>query len=808
MTAVQADQVAARLLDELPRALASGQVVAYFQPEIDLATGRVIAAEALTRWEHPEFGILSPALFMPLAERLGLMGALTRLMLRLALSQQRAWAESGWSFPIAVNAGPECVTDPEFPAVIAELLRDEQVPGHMLVLEVSERTATGTVSSSFFAQLAELGVRVALDDFGTGFASLESLGGWPIQDLKLDISLVRPIVTTPSFHKIVATTIDLAHQLGVRVVAEGVESEAVHSALRSLGCDIGQGFLFGRPMPAEQFLGWLHDHGPAPRRRRPGRRPAPAGQAGTAGAVVPGGAAAGPVTRAVQTVRGAVRHAADLVGPGQLIAAVVIMGVYGLWQIFRWGGIEHQALIGDLAQLVPNGAVVVCAFLVTRRKQLSRPIRRAWGMLTIALTLYMLGDVLQLFYEVILHERAYPTWADAAYLSYCPLAFIGMLLFPGRRRSRPEWTRLLLDIGIVFAGGATFIWYIALGPAVASGHGFRLIDIVNYAYPVGDLLLLFGVVSLLARGAPRPAVIPLRLFVAGQLALISADLTYDYITAHSSYLGGDPVDTLWMLALTLLFLAASCQLRADPHEEVAAPPRETAAHISVVPYLAVACSYLLLMVIGLRSVSFDALGGLMVGALALTVLVSARQFTALRDNNELAQRYQELASIDAMTGLHNRRHFMELAEGMFVHARRNGLPLTALMMDVDRFKQINDMCGHAVGDLVLTDLARSCRERVRPGDVAGRYGGDEFVVLLPGAAEQAAERVAGQLTGSPSAVITGGGAPVSYTTSVGIAEIADCEDLPSLLSRADEAMYDAKRAGGGGHRSYRAPAPA
>src|SRR5260370_18555247 len=120
----------------------------------------------------------------------------------------------------------------------------------MLGLEVSEQTRTAVVSSSFFAQLAEFGVRVALDDFGTGFASLESLGGWPVDKLKLDISLVRPIPSNSSFRTIVRTTIDLAHQLGVKVVAQGVESEAVRSELRSLRCDFAQGLLLGRPMPA------------------------------------------------------------------------------------------------------------------------------------------------------------------------------------------------------------------------------------------------------------------------------------------------------------------------------------------------------------------------------------------------------------------------------------------------------------------------------------------------------------------------------------------------------------------------------
>jgi EAL domain-containing protein (putative c-di-GMP-specific phosphodiesterase class I) len=152
--AVEAEDLAARLKAEFPHALSSGQVVAYYQPEVELSSGRVVAAESLARWEHPEFGTLPPALFTPVAEQLGLMGEFTRLMLRLSLVQHRVWAAAGWVVPIPVYVGPDSVTDPGFPAVIAEFLRAEQVPGPMLALEVSEQTGTAAVSSSFFAQLA------------------------------------------------------------------------------------------------------------------------------------------------------------------------------------------------------------------------------------------------------------------------------------------------------------------------------------------------------------------------------------------------------------------------------------------------------------------------------------------------------------------------------------------------------------------------------------------------------------------------------------------------------------------------------
>ena len=756
--AVEAEDLTARLKAEFPHALSNGQLVAYYQPEVELSSGRVVAAESLVRWEHPEFGTLPPALFTPVAAQLGLMGELTRLMLRLSLVQHRVWAAAGWVVPISVNVDPDSVTDPGFPAVIAEFLRAEQVPGRMLALEVSEQTATAAVSISFFAQLAELGVRVALDDFGTGFASLESLGGWPVNELKLDMSLVRPIASNASFRTIVRTTVDLAHQLGVKVVAEGIESEAVRSELQALGCDFGQGFLLGRPMAPAAFADWL-------RQRDHSGRPIPAQAGASATEPVPGDR--GSAGRAARWLRRVI----DPVGGPTLAAAVAVMAAYGLWQVFGWGH-QHQALIGDLAFFLPNAAGGYCAWRVSRRTDLGRATVRAWRLLSVAIWLYLLGDAIQLFYEVVLHQRPDPTWADAAYIAFYPVACAGLFAFPSRRRTRPERLRSMLDVGTVFVAGATLLWYVALGPAVASKPSFD-----------------------------RAGVTPLRIFATGMLVFIAADVTYDYVTIHAPYHGGDPVDTLWMLALTILWVAAACQLRVGRTPGWVAL-RPAAARPSALPYLAVAGSYLLLTVVGLRHLAFDSVGGVLLGAVLLTCLVSARQFAALRDYGRLAVRYQQLASIDGMTGLYNRHHFMEVAEGAFAHAQRLDQPLFALMIDVDHFKQINDVHGHAVGDRVLADLAQTCREHVRPEDLAGRYGGDEYIIMVPGISSLRAIQIAARLTGPPARVTGSDGNPVTFTVSVGIADGGSCRDLPALLAHADRAMYEAKRAGGGCWRLY------
>ena len=793
--AFEADDVAARLRAELPRALRERQVVGYFQPEVELSTGQLVAAELLARWEHPELGTLPPSSFLPLAEELGLMTELSLEMLRQALVQHRDWAAAGWLVPVSVNIGPGCVTDPGFPAEVSRLLAREQVPGRMIALEVSEETGTTAASARFFAQLAESGIQISLDDFGTGFASLESLGGWPINELKLDSSIVRPIISSRSFRAIVRTTIDLAHQLGVKVVGEGVESAAISSELRALGCDIGQGFYLGRPMPAAAFTEWMRDPArlvlpvestdypqPTPRARHRSR----------------GGLVSVFVNRAGAEIRRAVQQ----VGGATLAVTAVVLVLYGLWQMFRWGGRAHQQFIGDLAFIPLNGAAVVLAWKVSRRADLGFRTCRAWRLLSLALALYLLGDLLQFWIENVMHRVAYPTWSDAAYLGFYVAAFCGLLSFPSRRSSGSERLRRLLDLGTVFTGGAVLIWYLALGPAVGDGLRFDLFDLVTYAYPVGDLLLLFGILTLLWRGVPRSSVMALQIFAVGLLLFIAADLTYAYITVHSTYIGGDPVDTLWMLGVAAVFLAAAAQLRTKPTGATVEPPESVPGRPSFLPYVAVLSSYVLLAFVGLRSVGFNPLGGILLGALALTLLVSVRQYIALRDYGQLAARYQQLASIDGTTGVFNRRHFMETAEASFAHAQRLGQSVVALMIDIDNFKQINDLHGHIAGDKVLADLARACREHVRPEDIVGRYGGDEFIILVPGITSLRAVNLANQLTRRIVDFPGNDGKPLVYQASIGIAECPPYEDLTTLLIHADRAMYTAKQSGGGTWRVF------
>jgi len=508
------------------------------------------------------------------------------------------------------------------------------------------------------------------------------------------------------------------------------------------------------------------------------------------------GKGGGPVRGTARSAIEAARLLVRAVGGTTLAAAVATLAAYGLWQLFRWGGREHQVLIGNLAFLPVDWYVALLAWRVSRRTDLGPRTCRAWQLIFLAVLCFVIGDLLRFVCEVVLRTGSEPSWVQAIYAGCYIFTACGLITFPARRRSGPERVRLLLDTGTVFLGGAALIWYVALGPALARGAHSAPPGLIAFGDTAGDMLVLFGVLSVLARGTTRSSGTALRMFAAGMMAFIANDLIYGYIIAHSAYRAGDRVDTLLMVAVIAIWLSLACQLRAEPGDGVATPQEAASGRPPVLPFLAVAGSYLLLVVVGRHAIRADALGVVFLGAIGLTLLVSVRQYVALRDYGRLAVRYQELAAIDGMTGLYNRRHFMETAQAAFEEAQQAGQPFVALMIDVDNFKQVNDRHGHVVGDQVLTALAQACREHVRPGDIVGRYGGDEFTIVIPGATSLRAIQLATDLACQAARVLGRDGKPLAYSLSIGIAQFPPGADLPTLLTQADVAMYAAKRAGG------------
>ncbi len=246
---------AARVEAELRVALTQGQLRVHYQPKFHLAEGRLMGVEALVRWQHPTRGLLPPGAFIDVAERSGLMGQLGRQVLAMAVVQCRRWLDAGLGLNVAVNVSPLQFTDPQFCPEVLGAIEQAGIPPGLISIEITESMAMADfeATAARLARLREAGVMVALDDFGIGFSNLSQLSRLPLDILKVDRSLVQGLCVDGKADAIVRAIIGMAHALSCRVIAEGIETDAQREHLHQLGCDCGQGFLLGRPMPAEEI---------------------------------------------------------------------------------------------------------------------------------------------------------------------------------------------------------------------------------------------------------------------------------------------------------------------------------------------------------------------------------------------------------------------------------------------------------------------------------------------------------------------------------------------------------------------------
>jgi diguanylate cyclase (GGDEF)-like protein len=267
------------ILAELRRGIDRGELLLHFQPQIELATGKLRGVEALVRWRHPERGLLAPREFIELAEHTGLIRPLTLWVVEAALKQADGWRAAGLDLPVAVNLSVRSITH-ELPADLSGILSRREREAS-LELEITETVVMEDADEALavLRELTRLGIRLSVDDYGTGFSSLAYLKRLPVSALKIDRSFVTEMDHDESDHAIVRSTIDLARHLGIEVVAEGVETEQALEELRQLGCHLAQGFLISPPLPAEALEAWLANGGFQPAwaelqaaRPRPARR--------------------------------------------------------------------------------------------------------------------------------------------------------------------------------------------------------------------------------------------------------------------------------------------------------------------------------------------------------------------------------------------------------------------------------------------------------------------------------------------------------------------------------------------------------
>ncbi|TFD45760.1 bifunctional diguanylate cyclase/phosphodiesterase [Cryobacterium sp. TMT1-2-1] len=248
-----------RTLEDLRTALSTDELILHYQPKVDLATGAVHGAEALVRWNHPARGLLYPDAFLGLVEEAGLMPELTCLVLGQALDQAARWQEQGTPLTVSVNLSASSLKNAELPERIIAMVEARALPPQALMLEITEEflMADRDKARTILTRLRGGGIRIAIDDFGTGYSSLAYLRELPIDELKLDRSFVMPMSGDPRAAALVAGAINLAHSLGLRMVAEGVEDAAAYDELVGYGCDHAQGFHLSRPVPAAELDLWL-----------------------------------------------------------------------------------------------------------------------------------------------------------------------------------------------------------------------------------------------------------------------------------------------------------------------------------------------------------------------------------------------------------------------------------------------------------------------------------------------------------------------------------------------------------------------
>jgi diguanylate cyclase (GGDEF)-like protein len=470
------------------------------------------------------------------------------------------------------------------------------------------------------------------------------------------------------------------------------------------------------------------------------------------------------------------------------------LAAFVAWQL--WGGIEHRDVVSDLASLPLWMAAVVTSALAARAATSRSRTRRAWTLITVASGLYLAGDALWAYYEVVRHQNPFPSLADPCYLAFYPVLLAGLLSFPVRR-SRADLLRLGLDMVTVVVAGAMAVWYFALGPTLTSVQHLSSSSVLSVAYPVGDLALVLGSATTLLRGMRPTSAASARGLMVGLGAFVVADVGFAHLNLINAYHPGSWPDTFWMLAAVCWVAAAEHHRRTAASPHPAGSSRGPVWRISPLPYAAVAASYLLLLVVASDQAG-SPLKTLLVGALVVTAAVVVRQFITMRENVRLVEQFHELATTDSLTGLASRRHILDIAERSLIEGRRRGEELSIIMVDVDHFKVINDQHGHDAGDEALKLVATRCAPLLRAGDVMGRFGGDEFVVLLPRTSLDGALALAERLRSEVSRV-TGplGSYAGVLSLSLGVASSGVHADLLTLLRAADAGLYAAKKDGRG-----------
>jgi two-component system cell cycle response regulator len=430
-----------------------------------------------------------------------------------------------------------------------------------------------------------------------------------------------------------------------------------------------------------------------------------------------------------------------------------------------------------------NALAALMAWQVSRRVRGSRRVALAWRLTSLGLFGQFAGGVATGIYSLLGHSP-YPSLADPLFLSFYPLMLAALLVLPHGRRSRSHNVRVALDLATTALGAATVVWYVLIAPTARAGGQSTLQLTFSLAYPVGDMILIVGVASLLLRGVANSTRRSLWLVTAALCLFVIGDSVYAYVTLHGVFADGDALNVTYAMAFVLFILAARCQGPADE----AIPQLIKSRRVSWMPYTAVAAGFAVLLVSELSGTP----GTLVIAlaATALAVLVSARQLVGQRELVATQTELETLATSDALTGLGNRRRLLDDLQRQVqtVTAARPGL---LMLLDLNGFKEYNDTFGHPAGDALLMRLGHALADAVAAfGGHAYRPGGDEFCVIAGDASKRdALEHVA-------SRALSETGVGFTISTAFGSVVIPEeAGDATEAMRKADIAMYAQKTSG-------------
>jgi two-component system cell cycle response regulator len=465
----------------------------------------------------------------------------------------------------------------------------------------------------------------------------------------------------------------------------------------------------------------------------------------------------------------------------------VVLGGYLLfyisWQLFHW--LPSDGVVGHVISKPIDVAAALVAWQASRRVRASHRTALAWRLISLGLVGQLAGGLAVDVYA-LLGQSPYPSLADPLYLSFYPLMLAALLVLPRVRQTRSQHGRLALDLTITALGAATVVWYVLIEPTARAGGQSTLQMAFSLAYPVGDMILIVGVASLLLRGVAESMRGALWLVTAGLCLFVVGDVLYAYVTLHGVFENGDALDITYTVALSLFVLAARFQAPATALGR--APTGAVGSQrVSWVPYVAVAAGFSVLVISDVTGES----GSLVVAlaAAALAALVSARQLFAQRELIALQRQLRTQAITDELTGLGNRR---ELFADLERHLDRvaGEQPALLTLFDLNGFKNYNDTFGHPAGDALLLRLGSALADAVAPfGGRAYRPGGDEFCVIADATRRHELEQAA-------SRALSESGDGFTISTAFGTVAISgDTGDADEAMRQADNAMYGQKQSG-------------